>query len=158
MTTINYSNHKSLFGKYILATTEKGICDISFFTGKETEAVTQLEKEILKRNKHIIFQKIKREDIDFNTKQKLDPHGTPFQKEVWKALMKIKKGKTKTYREVAEMIKKPQAVRAVANAIAKNNIAILIPCHRVIKNDGKLGEFRWGEKLKHSLLKAEGAI
>lgn len=158
MPIINYSTHKSSFGKYIVATTNKGICDISFFTTTETEAVTKLEKEILKRDKHIIFQKIKREDIDFDKKQKLDPHSTPFQKEVWKALIRIKKGKTKTYREVAEMIKKPSAVRAVASAIAKNNIAILIPCHRVIRNDGKPGEFRWGEKLKNILLKAEGAI
>ena len=155
MPTINYSTHKSPFGKYILATTSKGICDISFFTGTETEAVTALEKEVLKRNKHIIFQKIKREDIDLNKKQKLDPHGTPFQKEVWKALMKIKRGKTKTYREVAEMIKQPKAVRAVASAIGKNNIAVLIPCHRVIRNDGKIGEFRWGAKLKKKLLENE---
>lgn len=86
----------------------------------------------------------------------LDPIGTPFQKKVWEALRKIKKGETKTYREVAEMIGAPTAVRAVASAIARNNIAILIPCHRVIRSDGSIGEFRWGKDLKKKLLQSEG--
>ena len=86
----------------------------------------------------------------------LDPIGTMFQKIVWKALCSIKKGEVKTYAEVAEMIGAPTAVRAVANAIAKNNIAILIPCHRVIRSDGTLGEYRWGKEIKRKLLQSEG--
>lgn len=86
----------------------------------------------------------------------LDPIGTPFQKKVWSALLTIKKGEVKTYREVAEMIGVPTAVRAVASAIAKNNIAILIPCHRVIRSDGALGEYRWGKEIKKKLLQSEG--
>ncbi|MES2985843.1 MAG: methylated-DNA--[protein]-cysteine S-methyltransferase [Patescibacteria group bacterium] len=86
----------------------------------------------------------------------LDPVGTPFQKKVWNALLKIKKGEVKTYAQVAEMIGMPTAVRAVASAIAKNNIAILIPCHRVVRSDGTLGEYRWGKELKKKLLQSEG--
>ncbi len=157
MSIVNYSNHKSQYGKFLLATTEKGISDLSFFTDAEADAVVRLEREVLKRDKHVIFQKVRRDDIDLNVKQKLDPHGTPFQKEVWKTLLRIKPGQTKTYAQVAEMMGQSNAVRAVASAIAKNNIAILIPCHRVIRNDGLIGEFRWGPAMKKQLLINEGA-
>lgn len=86
----------------------------------------------------------------------LDPIGTPFQKKVWAALLTIKRGETKTYSDVAKMIGAPTAVRAVASAIARNNIAILIPCHRVIRSDGTLGEYRWGKEIKKKLLQSEG--
>lgn len=157
MSFVNYSIHKSPYGKYILATTEKGISDISFFTGVETDAIIALEREVLKRNKHVVFQRVNRDPIDLNAKHKLDPHGTPFQLEVWKTLLKIKPGQTKTYAQVAEMMGQPTAVRAIASAIGKNNIAILIPCHRVIRNDGLIGEFRWGPAIKKQLLANEGA-
>ena len=95
-------------------------------------------------------------DVSELEKVSLDPIGTPFQKVVWKALCSIKKGETKTYAQVAEMIGAPTAVRAVASAIARNNIAILIPCHRVIRSDGTLGEYRWGKEIKKKLLQSEG--
>jgi len=104
--------------------------------------------------------KVKQEIIDFSKPENYtyDFHGTPFQQKVWKALMKIKRGQTKTYSDVAQMIGKPTAIRAVASAIAKNNIAILIPCHRVIRSDGTLGEYRWGKELKNKLLRSEGSV
>ena len=95
-------------------------------------------------------------DVSELEKVPLDPIGTLFQKKVWKALCTIKRGKTKTYSDVAVMIGAPTAVRAVASAIARNNIAILIPCHRVIRSDGTLGEYRWGKELKRKLLQSEG--
>lgn len=156
MSYVNYSIHKSPFGKYVLVTTEKGISDISFYTDNEADAIIAAEREVLKRNKHVVFQRVNREGVDFNVKQKLDPHGTEFQLDVWKTLLRIKPGQTKTYAQVAEMMGQPNSVRAVASAIAKNNIAILIPCHRVIRNDGLLGEFRWGPALKKQLLTSEG--
>ena len=67
--------------------------------------------------------------------------GTPLQIKVWKYLMKIPKSKTKTYLEVAKAIGKPKAVRAVANAVGKNPYPIKIPCHRVVRSDGKLGGY-----------------
>lgn len=96
--------------------------------------------------------------VDFGNMEKvlLDPIGTPFQKKVWNALLQIRKGETKTYKEVACMIGKPTAVRAVATAIAQNKIAILIPCHRVVRSDGSIGEYRWGSELKKKLLQREG--
>ena len=84
--------------------------------------------------------------------------GTKFQLAVWNYLIKIPKGQVKTYAEVAKAIKKPLAVRAVANAIGKNPYAPKIPCHRVIRSDGSLGGYsgKGGVKTKKLLLKNEG--
>ncbi len=86
--------------------------------------------------------------------------GTKFQLKVWNLLKKIPKGTVKTYSEVAKAIGKPLAVRAVANAIAKNPYPIQIPCHRVIRSDGSLGGYSGvgGVKKKKNLLKKEGII
>tara|TARA_B100000886_G_C20421460_1_gene491795 strand:+ start:2080 stop:2364 length:285 start_codon:yes stop_codon:yes gene_type:complete len=84
--------------------------------------------------------------------------GTEFQLQVWKALKKIRKGETKSYLDIAKSIGKPNAYRAVANAIANNPCPIKIPCHRVIRSDGSLGGFSGlgGIKTKKKLLKKEG--
>ena len=84
--------------------------------------------------------------------------GTQFQLKVWSYLKKIPKGKLKTYAQVAKAIGKPKAVRAVANAIGKNPFPSKIPCHRVIRSDGKLGGYsaKGGIKTKKKLLKNEG--
>ena len=84
--------------------------------------------------------------------------GTEFQLKVWSYLNKIPKGKLKTYAQVAKAIGKPKAVRAVANAIGKNPFPPKIPCHRVIRSDGKLGGYsaKGGIKTKKKLLKNEG--
>tara|TARA_B100000965_G_scaffold348246_1_gene320776 strand:- start:78 stop:347 length:270 start_codon:yes stop_codon:yes gene_type:complete len=86
--------------------------------------------------------------------------GTKFQIKVWKYLMKIPKGKVKTYKEVAIAINKPKAARAVANACGKNPYAPKVPCHRVISSDGSLGGFSalGGIKAKKKLLKKEGFL
>lgn len=93
--------------------------------------------------------------FDLYKKHKLNLQGTSFQKQVWKVLLKIKKGQTKTYAEVARMVGRPTAVRAVASAVAKNSIAVLIPCHRVVRSDGGVGEYRWGTSVKAELLGSE---
>ena len=86
--------------------------------------------------------------------------GTKFQLKVWNYLKKIPKGQIRTYLEVAKAIKRPKSVRAVANAIGKNPYAPKIPCHRVIRSDGKLGGYSGpgGIKAKKKLLKSEGII
>jgi methylated-DNA-[protein]-cysteine S-methyltransferase len=100
---------------------------------------------------------IKGEPVDFS-KIPLDlDKGTPFQKSVWKTAGKIGFGKTKSYGEVAVMVGKPGAARAVGNALGENPAAIIVPCHRVIASDGSLGGFGAGLKWKIALLKLEGA-
>jgi methylated-DNA-[protein]-cysteine S-methyltransferase len=84
--------------------------------------------------------------------------GTPFQKRVWKELLKIKRGETITYKELARHIGKPRAIRAVANAVGANPKIIEIPCHRVVRSDGTLGGYsgKGGIKTKRVLLNKEG--
>ncbi len=85
----------------------------------------------------------------------LDCRGTDFQKQVWQALQGIPLGKTATYAEIAQRIGNPQAVRAVAQACSANSIAVIIPCHRVVRTDGSLSGYRWGVERKAELLKRE---
>ncbi len=84
--------------------------------------------------------------------------GTPFQHEVWNALRKIPTGETRSYAEVAEMLGRPGThARAVGSAIAKNTIAVLVPCHRVVRSGGEVKKFRWGITRKRMLLEWEQA-
>lgn len=85
----------------------------------------------------------------------LDVRGTAFQQRVWQALRKVPAGKTVSYSELAERIGAPKAVRAVAGACAANKIAVAIPCHRVVRNDGDISGYRWGVERKRTLLKRE---
>jgi len=82
----------------------------------------------------------------------LQAEGTPFQREVWQALLAIPFGSVVTYHQIANAIGRPTAVRAVAIAIGANPIAWLIPCHRVIRSDGSLGGYRWGLSRKQAML------
>lgn len=87
----------------------------------------------------------------------LDVRGTAFQQRVWQALRKIPVGKTVSYGDIAAQIGVPKAVRAVASACAANNIAVAIPCHRVVRRDGSLANYAWGVERKRLLLLSEGA-
>ncbi|WP_147045829.1 bifunctional DNA-binding transcriptional regulator/O6-methylguanine-DNA methyltransferase Ada [Methylobacterium gnaphalii] len=87
----------------------------------------------------------------------LDIHGTAFQQRVWQALRRIPAGTTATYRDVAQAIGEPAAIRAVARACGANPIALAIPCHRVVRSDGTLSGYRWGIARKRDLLDREGA-
>src|SRR3954451_13875939 len=87
----------------------------------------------------------------------LDISGTAFQAMVWRALQKIPPGRTTSYSEIAAALGRPTAVRAVARAIASNNHAVLVPCHRVVRSDGALSGYRWGVERKRALLEREGA-
>jgi AraC family transcriptional regulator of adaptative response/methylated-DNA-[protein]-cysteine methyltransferase len=87
----------------------------------------------------------------------LDVRGTEFQQSVWGVLRKIPAGSTATYAEVAERVGRPRAVRAVAQACASNALAVVVPCHRVIRSDGALSGYRWGIERKRALLEREAA-
>jgi AraC family transcriptional regulator of adaptative response/methylated-DNA-[protein]-cysteine methyltransferase len=87
----------------------------------------------------------------------LDVRGTVFQRRVWQALQEIPVGQTVSYAEIARRIGSPKAVRAVAGACASNNLAVAIPCHRVVRNDGSLSGYAWGIERKKVLLDREGA-
>ena len=85
----------------------------------------------------------------------LDIRGTAFQQQVWQALRAIPPGETRSYQQIATAIGNPKAVRAVAGACAANKLAIIIPCHRVVREDGSLSGYRWGVSRKAALLDFE---
>lgn len=92
-----------------------------------------------------------------NREPPLAPRGTPFQQRVWTELRAVPAGTTVSYTDIARRIGRPKAVRAVAQACGANPIAVLIPCHRVVRGDGGLGGYRWGLERKRELLRREGA-
>lgn len=94
------------------------------------------------------------EDVSTRTLP-LDPAGTVFQKRVWEALRRIPAGRTATYTDIAQQLGAPTATRAVAQACAANALAVLVPCHRVIRQDGALAGYRWGVERKRALLERE---
>lgn len=114
--------------------------------GRELPRIKSLEETITARLAG------RKENID----PPLAPRGSEFQKKVWDYIRTIPCGETRTYLEVAKAIGSPRSVRAVANACGHNPIALLIPCHRVMRSDGTPGGFRWGLERKLKLLSAEG--
>jgi AraC family transcriptional regulator of adaptative response/methylated-DNA-[protein]-cysteine methyltransferase len=86
----------------------------------------------------------------------LDLQATAFQRRVWQELQRIPAGTTRTYSQVARALGNPKAVRAVARACATNPVSIVVPCHRVVRQDGNLAGYRWGLSRKEQLLKSEG--
>lgn len=91
-------------------------------------------------------------------KHKIKLQGSEFQVKVWLELLKIPRGKTLTYSQIATKLRQPKSVRAVASAIGKNPIAYYIPCHRVVGKNGALLKYHWGPAVKKSFLMAEGAL
>jgi AraC family transcriptional regulator of adaptative response/methylated-DNA-[protein]-cysteine methyltransferase len=87
----------------------------------------------------------------------LDIRGTDFERQVWQGIAAIPAGKTRSYSQLAQSLGRPEAPRAVASACGRNRIAVLIPCHRVLRSDGNLGGYRWGLERKQALLNAECA-
>jgi AraC family transcriptional regulator of adaptative response/methylated-DNA-[protein]-cysteine methyltransferase len=158
---IAYWISPSAFGRLIVATTKRGVCAVMLGTS-DSELLDQLRSEFPRaiirrgadRNKTVsdviaLVEKGASKDIA------LDIMGTPFQWKVWDALRKIPSGQTRTYGEVARAIGSPNSARAVGRACATNRAAIVIPCHRVVRGDGVIGEYRWGSGLKKRLLKHE---
>lgn len=160
-TKINYGFHLSPFGKIIIATTDKGICALRFVEN-ENEAIQELHHEwpeadlIRDDEKHVLLvRSIFNRQVTQKQKITLNIKGTPFQLKVWEALLRIPEGAVVSYNQVADLIWRPKASRAVGSAIARNPIAMLIPCHRVIKKVGGIGEYHWGPQRKLAILNWE---
>ena len=162
---LNYSVETSPFGDLLVVSSDKGICSVRFVDHSDNiqEIVKQyFPKAQLKNHSPIWHQQIAqwfRQDFSEHLQQKLPLNlaGTPFQLQVWEALLTIPEGQLRTYQDIAEQIGKPKAVRAVATAIGQNPIAYLIPCHRVIRATGMVGEYHWQKGRKLALLAWEMA-
>ncbi len=151
------------YGSILLATSSKGVCAV--FLGDHPDALFVELRQQFPEAEFIAgddkFEQLLVEVINFvespdkELDLALDIRGSSFQRAVWAALMEIPYGETCTYTELAMRIGSPSAVRAVAQACAANRIAVIIPCHRVVRLDGDLSGYRWGTKRKQRLLEKE---
>lgn len=146
---IDYGWHQTPFGCCLLATTEKGVCWMSFHDDRL--GLEALKKEwnaaLFRENSDStgrVVQQIFNDIYQQPQSVMLHVKGTNLQIRVWEALLNIPRQELATYSQVAEYVDHPRAVRAVASAIGKNMIAYVIPCHRVIRKSGGLGGYRWG--------------
>ncbi len=155
---IEYARVETPTGPACLAKSGGRVVNLLLTTDR-ARVVAQLEREWKGSKVRESKEAIKEfaEELFTGTCQRVDLllKGTPFQLEVWKALVKIPSGETVSYQDVADRIGQPSAVRAVANAIGANPVCLLVPCHRVIKSDGSLGGFGAGSARKQQILNAE---
>jgi AraC family transcriptional regulator of adaptative response/methylated-DNA-[protein]-cysteine methyltransferase len=165
---IEYGIHETPFGNALIGVTERGVCWLSFIN---TDEDPRYELEKMKAHWHnSVFhqdQVLTRAFINdifegkvekMHKKIHLLVKGTNFQIKVWEALLKLPLGNVTTYQDVAIQIQSPNAMQAVGSAVGSNHIAYLIPCHRVIRKDGVLGEYRWSATRKKSIIGWEMAV
>ncbi len=161
--TIRFSTGACSLGIVLVAESEKGVCAV--FLGDDARS---LEEELQRRFRkarllpaepefeRIVSQVLRLiDEPQLETDLPLDLRGTAFQQRVWQALQRIPAGNTVSYAQIAREMGKPGAARAVAGACAANSLALLIPCHRVVHQDGSLSGYRWGVQRKRTLLDRE---
>lgn len=160
---IRYAINDSPFGRLLMGATRQGICAVSLgdidqglveflcleFPGAELE----VDQTGLKETVGIILDYLSGRQLHLDLP--LDIRATTFRLKVYEALKAIPYGETRSYEEVAQAIGSPKAVRAVGSACANNPVALVIPCHRVVRKDGSLGGYRWGMGRKVKLLEME---
>jgi len=160
---IEYSFAKSPLGKVLVAATERGVSAV-YLGDTEGKLIAELREEYpraeispaahsYQRWVREIVQRIEGKAVHMELP--LDVQATAFQRRVWQELQRIPRGSTRTYSQVARALGKPKAVRAVARACATNPVSIVVPCHRVVREDGNLAGYRWGISRKEQLLKQE---
>lgn len=155
---IQYSVQNCQFGRFLVASTPKGICHLHFFEDlglamqefAQTWPHAQMEEKMDHHQQQVaqFFEN----NVPQNDRVHLHLRGTNFQLKVWEALLRIPQGSLTTYGTIAQYIENPSASRAVGSAIASNPIAFIIPCHRVIRQAGNIGEFRWGTVRKQAMI------
>lgn len=160
---ITYSMSDCPLGRLLVAATPKGLCMVSISrSDRELEsrlrssfptATVKRDDRAMSSMRRNVERRISGKDLD--QKLPLDLHGTPFQVEVWKEMLRIPAGRTRSYGEVARNIGRPKAFRAVAQACGANPIPVVVPCHRVVASNG-LGGYTGGIEKKIALLAAEG--
>lgn len=166
--------HESPFGECLMATTERGICGLSFVVnGDRDAAIAELSERWPgatfvddQRGTRAVADRVfaawngtwsSKDGAPAPAPLSLLVRGTNFQVRVWEALLRIPPGAVSTYEEVASAIGQSTATRAVASAVARNPVAFLIPCHRVIRKSGAFGEYHWGATRKVAMLMRERA-
>lgn len=156
---IRYGFHQSPFGEYLVAVTGRGISYLAFVPqGNRAKIISEFKKQW--QHAEVLEDPSATgpyADRIFGTAKPAAPltlhiKGTNFQIKVWQALLNIPRGMVSSYEEIARQIGNQNAARAVANAVAQNPVAYLIPCHRVIRKTGVVGGYRWGSARKKAIL------
>ena len=152
-------------GRALVAATERGLCAIALgddAAALEAELAREFPKATLRhvadgRDEFLAPRVREVAKLLSGKAGKLDVEliGTAFQQRVWQALMKIPRGQTRSYAELAGELGLPRGARAIARACAQNRLAVVVPCHRIVRGDGSLGGYRWGLPRKEALLKSE---
>jgi len=162
-TQIRYAIASSDLGRVLVAATDKGVCAVRM-GDSESELLAELRREFpmsdVKEDSQGLSATVKQvvdcvNGDDAHPQIPLDIRGTAFQAKVWETLRRIPRGETRSYAQIARSLKQPNAVRAVARACAANPVAVIVPCHRVVRTDGAMGGYRWGVERKEKLLAAE---
>ena len=163
--SIRFAVNECSLGSILVAATEQGICAI-LLGGDPGGLVRELQDSFPKAQvssgdadlEHVVAKVVAFVEAPaLGLDLPLDVRGTAFQQRVWQTLRTIPPGSTASYAEIAQRISLPKAVRAVAQACASNTLAVAIPCHRVVRNDGSLSGYRWGVERKRALLDREAA-
>jgi AraC family transcriptional regulator of adaptative response/methylated-DNA-[protein]-cysteine methyltransferase len=155
---IEYCFANTLFGKIIIAATQKGICNVSFISSEESGFIELKAKwtnaHFIQKQNEFHQQIINFFNHDWNDLSKIKLHlkGSAFQLKVWESLLKVPQGSLTTYASVAASINNGKAIRAVGTAIGQNPVAFIIPCHRVIRSSGIIGDYHWGELRKTAII------
>ncbi len=156
---IEWAVVQTTLGPMLVAATAKGVCRLSFAEGREELAARFPNAELVEGG--AAFAGLLQRVVDAVEHPgtggdiPLDVQGTAFQERVWAELRKIPPGETRSYAEIAAAAGKPKAVRATGSANGANNVAVLIPCHRVVRSDGSLGGYAYGLDMKRELLARE---
>ena len=157
--------HDSSLGLVLIATSTRGVCAILFGDDRvalQKEFQRRFPKATLasptKTSQSLTADVLALVEAQTAKTPSLDLRGTDFQKRIWRALLEIPAGSTISYKELAHRAGAPTAVRAVAGACAANPLALLVPCHRVVRHDGGLSGYRWGVARKRTLLEREGVL
>ncbi|MDI9244335.1 methylated-DNA--[protein]-cysteine S-methyltransferase [Marinobacter sp. CHS3-4] len=168
--SIVHACRKTVAGWLMLAATDRGICFAEFGDGPEA-LLDQLKTEFPRA--HFVSSRATQSPemdewmtaLDTYLSSRgprpdlpLDLRGTAFQMQVWRYLLSIQEGDTISYSQLAEGIGRPRSVRAVASACGRNRVAVLVPCHRVLRSDGGLGGYRWGLERKRRFLENEQSL
>lgn len=151
---ILYEYLDSSYGKLLIASTDIGICYISFTSAIDLSELQKHFPNSILENRATDFQKAAIDYIDNKSTDSLALHlkGTDFQLQVWQQLCKIPKKQVSTYKHIAIAINKPKASIAIGAAVGRNPVALLIPCHRVIRSNGLWQGFKWSNERKATLL------
>ena len=165
MNPLCYSSLQTPIGTFLVVASSKGLCALRLIEDRGLPAVLKevqrdypdvplaederAVRPLARKIEEVIAGRLAAAEVP------LDMRGTPFQKQVWRELVRVPWGKTYTYSELANKVGKPRAVRAVASACARNPITFVVPCHRILAKGGGLGGYYWGLEMKRELLDRE---